>query len=88
VAGAFSGDTKTQLQELCQARFHRSPQYKVNSEEGPDHAKTFEVVVTVGNYSRYGKGRNKKEAEQVAAGFLLETLEKESTNANSVTTES
>ncbi len=67
-------DTKTRLQEVAQARFRKSPVYRVVSEEGPDHQKTFEVMVSVGNLKRYGKGRNKKEAEQVAAGFMLESL--------------
>ena len=74
-AAAFSQhDTKTQLQELCQSRFHRSPGYKVVAELGPDHEKQFEVMVVMGRLHRYGKGRNKKEAEQSAARFLLEYL--------------
>ena len=68
-------DTKTLLQELCQARYRKSPQYRVVSEEGPDHEKLFEVMVTVDEHKRFGKGRNKKEAEQVAARFLLESLQ-------------
>ncbi len=67
-------DTKTLLQEFCQARFRKSPAYKVVSEVGPDHEKLFEVMVAMGDFKRYGKGRNKKEAEQTAAGFLLESL--------------
>lgn len=67
-------DTKTQLQELCQARFRRSPTYQVVSELGPDHEKMFEVMVSIEDLQRYGKGRNKKEAEQNAARFLLEAL--------------
>lgn len=74
VAAFSQHDTKTQLQELCQSRFHRSPSYKVVAEFGPDHEKEFEVMVAIGNLSRYGKGRNKKEAEQSAARFLLEHL--------------
>jgi ribonuclease III len=70
-------DTKTLLQEFCQARFRKSPAYKVVSEEGPDHEKMFEVMVSVGETKRYGKGRNKKEAEQAAARFLLESLSSE-----------
>jgi ribonuclease-3 len=70
-------DTKTLLQELCQARFRKSPSYKVVSEEGPDHEKLFEVMVAMGEHKRYGKGRNKKEAEQAAARFLLESLQGE-----------
>jgi ribonuclease III len=70
-------DTKTLLQELCQARFRRSPEYRVVSEEGPDHEKLFEVAAAMGELKRYGKGRNKKEAEQAAARFLLEALRAE-----------
>jgi ribonuclease III len=68
-------DTKTQLQEICQSRFRKSPAYKVVNEAGPDHEKEFEVMVSVGSLSRYGKGRNKKEAEQAAARFLLDHLD-------------
>ncbi len=68
-------DTKTLLQELCQARFRRSPQYRVVNEEGPDHEKMFEVMVTIDEHKRFGKGRNKKDAEQAAARFLLEGLQ-------------
>lgn len=74
-AHSLNHDTKTQLQEISQALFRKSPAYKVVSEEGPDHEKTFEVMVTVGGLSRYGKGRNKKEAEAAAARFLLEHLQ-------------
>jgi ribonuclease-3 len=69
-----SSDYKTDLQELAQARFRKSPAYKVVAEEGPDHEKIFEVMVSIGSFKRYGKGRNKKEAEQAAAHFLLEHL--------------
>ena len=76
-ASGFSAshDTKTQLQELCQSRFRKSPTYKVVSEAGPDHEKEFEVMVSVANFERYGKGRNKKEAEQIAARYLLDHLQ-------------
>ena len=70
-------DTKTLLQEFCQALYRKSPTYKVVSEVGPDHEKLFEVMVSMGELKRYGKGRNKKEAEQTAAGFLLESLKAE-----------
>ncbi len=73
-------DTKTLLQEYCQACYRKSPSYKVVSEEGPDHEKLFEVMVSIDEMSRYGKCRNKKEAEQAAARFLLESLRKENIN--------
>jgi ribonuclease-3 len=77
---AFSAhDTKTQLQELCQSLFHRSPRYEVVGENGPDHEKEFEVMVSMGKLQRFGKGRNKKEAEQSAARFLLDHLKEDPT---------
>lgn len=76
-------DTKTRLQELAQAKYRKSPTYKVVAEEGPDHEKVFEVMVSVGNLKRYGKGRNKKEAEQAAARFLLEAVMEKSNEATS-----
>ena len=81
-------DTKTMLQEICQANFRRSPAYKVVAEEGPDHEKIFEIMVSIGNYKCYGKGRNKKEAEQEAAKFLLEKLEITDANADKSNTNS
>ena len=70
-----SHDTKTQLQEICQSKFRKSPTYKVVNEAGPDHEKEFEVMVSVGTLQRYGKGRNKKEAEQAAARYMLDYLD-------------
>ncbi len=67
-------DTKTILQEICQSKFRKSPTYKVVAEVGPDHEKEFEVMVKVGALERFGKGKNKKEAEQAAARFLLDHL--------------
>lgn len=74
VAEGRSGDDyKTRLQELMQSQGRLSPRYRVVAEDGPDHAKTFEVEVSVGGevFGR-AKGRNKKEAEQAAARKTLE----------------
>ena len=79
VAEGKSGeDWKTRLQELVQTRIRQSPRYRVVSEEGPDHSKTFEVEVTVGTelFAR-ARGRSKKEAEQAAARETLTMLESE-----------
>jgi ribonuclease-3 len=79
VAEGKSGeDWKTRLQELVQTRLRQSPRYRVVSEEGPDHSKTFEVEVTVGTelFAR-ARGRSKKEAEQAAARQTLTMLESE-----------
>lgn len=72
--GVFS-DSKTRLQEWTQARLGQPPRYAVVAEEGPDHAKTFEVTVGVsGQELARGRGRSKKEAEQRAAELGLRTL--------------
>jgi ribonuclease III len=79
VAEGKSGeDWKTRLQELVQTRLRQSPRYRVVSEEGPDHSKTFEVEVTVGTelFAR-ARGRSKKEAEQAAARETLTMLDSE-----------
>jgi ribonuclease-3 len=76
VADGRSGDDyKTRLQELMQSQSRPSPRYRVIAEDGPDHAKTFEVEVSVGG-ELFGRatGRNKKEAEQAAARKTLELV--------------
>ncbi len=74
VAEGKSGDDyKTRLQELMQRQGRVPPRYRVVAEEGPDHAKRFEVEVSVGS-EVFGRaiGRSKKEAEQAAARKTLE----------------
>jgi len=76
-AGTLDRDYKTQLQETCQSRFRLSPRYRVTAEHGPDHDKVFEVEVAVhGQVLGNGKGRSKKDAEQVAASRALEALQR------------
>lgn len=68
-------DYKSELQEFTQLERGCVPSYTVVNETGPDHEKTFEVVVEVNkDVLGKGKGRTKKEAEQVAAKSALETL--------------
>jgi ribonuclease-3 len=76
VAEGRSGDDyKTRLQELMQSQGRSAPRYRVVAEEGPDHAKTFEVEVSVaGELFGRASGRNKKEAEQAAARKTLEIV--------------
>jgi ribonuclease-3 len=66
---------KSILQHYAQREFNLTPTYRVVSESGPDHLKTFEVVAVIGNteYGRAG-GRSKKEAEQEAAATTLEMI--------------
>jgi ribonuclease III len=68
-------DYKTFLQEVCQSRFHAVPKYSVIQERGPDHDKTFEVLLDVSDgITTSGIGKSRKEAEQEAAGRALERL--------------
>lgn len=61
-------DSKSILQETVQANNHTSLEYKLISEEGPDHDKRFTVEVYVGGKpAGIGVGKTKKGAEQKAA---------------------
>lgn len=70
---------KSLLLESVQARGYSSPKYVVAHEEGPDHEKQFTIDVYVDEvcFGR-GTGRNKKEAEQVAAQAALAALQRKS----------
>jgi len=71
-------DFKSQLQELVQARFKVVPHYEVVAERGPDHNKTFEVCLKIGEFlTTHGTGKSKKTAEQAAAQLALEKLKQE-----------
>ena len=66
---------KSQLQQHAQRHLHSSPQYELLDEKGPDHAKCFEIAVTVGGQQFPGAwGPNKKDAEQKAAWLALKQL--------------
>ena len=61
-------DSKTILQEMVQAKYKETLVYELLKEEGPDHNKSFEVCVKIGDEEiGRGLGRTKKAAEQVAA---------------------
>jgi ribonuclease-3 len=61
-------DYKTRLQEKVQEALHLTPRYRIVASEGPDHDKTFQVVVEIdGRSVAEGSGRSRKEAEQEAA---------------------
>jgi ribonuclease-3 len=66
---------KSVLLEWSQSRRMSQPDYKIISEEGPDHEKTFEIEVFMNGVS-YGKGigKSKKRAEQLAAKDALQRL--------------
>ena len=71
-------DFKTTLQELTQARFGITPEYKVLASRGPDHQKEFDVGVFIEDkeYAR-AKGKSKKIAQQEAAKVAVDMLNKE-----------
>jgi ribonuclease-3 len=63
---------KSRLLEYTQANFGAQPSYRVVSESGPDHHKTYRIEVFIHNQSYgWGEGRNKKRAEQRAARQAL-----------------
>ncbi len=66
---------KSLLQHYCQKYLNTTPQYKLARQHGPDHGKTFEVIVVIKDKSYgQGKGKSKKEAEQFAAKETLDIL--------------
>jgi len=69
-------DYKSLLQIHYQQSHGVSPQYRVTNESGPDHDKTFQASVTIGDEVKgLGWGKSKKEAEQEAAKNALEELQ-------------
>lgn len=72
-------DPKSRLQEVAQSRDGLTPVYKVLSEEGPDHDKTFTLGVYVGaKLLGKGTGPSKQVAQQAAAQSALEHYKKPS----------
>ncbi|MEE8589154.1 MAG: ribonuclease III [Sulfurimonadaceae bacterium] len=70
-------DYKTTLQEMTQALFGTTPEYKLVRSHGPDHKKEFEIAVIVDGkeYAR-ASGKSKKVAQQEAANIALSLLNK------------
>ena len=71
-------DYKTTLQEITQAHFGCTPEYRLLSSKGPDHKKEFEIGVVINDklYSS-ARGHSKKVAQQNAAKDAIEVLKKE-----------
>jgi ribonuclease-3 len=67
---------KSRLQERAFARSGRAPSYRIVSAEGPDHDRHFVVEVLVdGLVLGEGEGRNRREAETMAAEAALVALD-------------
>ncbi len=73
---ADARDAKTALQEWAQARGQKPPVYVEVERKGPDHAPVFTVAARMqsGLEARAAAG-SKRQAEQSAAGELLQKLE-------------
>lgn len=72
LADEASTNPKGRLQEVVQERGLDQPMYQTVAEEGPDHAREFTVEVSVaGEPLGTGRGRSKREAQQVAAREAL-----------------
>jgi len=72
-------DPKSRLQEAVQSKEGFTPAYKVISEEGPDHDKTFVVGVFIDNKLRgEGTGPSKQAAQVAAAAAALKLYQKAS----------
>ncbi|RLA73134.1 MAG: ribonuclease III [Epsilonproteobacteria bacterium] len=71
-------DYKTALQELTQAHFGTTPEYRLIGSSGPDHKKEFTIAVIINNkeYAR-ASGKSKKTAQQEAASIAMLLLKKE-----------
>lgn len=66
-------DFKTLLQEIMQQRYRDRPLYRLTASHGPEHAKVFEVVVSLPDGREYAAcGTSCKKAEQEAARLALE----------------
>ena len=69
-------DYKTALQQFVQALGNDRIQYVCINEIGPDHDKTFEVDVKINsNVVGTGRGKTKREAEQMAAKEALKLFD-------------
>ena len=68
-------DAKSNLQEIVQEKFKKSPLYKILGTRGPDHAKKFLVAVYIGEKEMgHGQGSSKQVAEEMAAKEALGKL--------------
>jgi len=68
-------DPKSRLQEMTQERWGITPTYKLVSEEGPDHAKTFVIAAEIHDrILAQGSGSSKQSAQVAAAQESLKVL--------------
>jgi ribonuclease-3 len=71
-------DNKSKLQEIAQATWRKTPQYRIIGETGVAHERRFVVQVLFDDtVMGEGTGRSKKEAEQSAAADALDVILRE-----------
>ncbi len=71
----FPRDSKTELQEISRNLFSETPEYRVLSEEGPEHKKIFTTEVKVySDIAGIGRGSSKRQSEQAAARDALSKM--------------
>ena len=76
LSGNRDKDPKSMLQEWAQSQGLGTPYYRTVSSFGPDHAKSFEVEVHIGNTVHgSGIGHSKQAAAKIAAEKALGALE-------------
>ncbi len=69
---------KSHLQELSQEKYKELPIYTLVEENGPEHAKSFMVSVSIkGSSYAQASGKSKKQAEENAARLALEKIIKQ-----------
>lgn len=60
------------LLRFCQSKFETTPNFKITETFGPPHNRTFKISCYIQDIEyKYGKGKNKKDAEQIAAKETL-----------------
>lgn len=60
------------LLRFCQSKFGVTPIFKITETNGPPHNRTFKISCYIQDLEyKYGRGKNKKEAEQIAAKETL-----------------
>ncbi len=68
-------DSKTKLQEYSLKKFKELPKYIFHKKTGPQHKPVFKTEVQIPNSKKFtGTGTSKKNAQQNAAGKLLNEL--------------
>ena len=71
-------DYKTAIQELTQAKYGITPEYKTLQSYGPDHKKEFEVAIYINEKKlAVATGKSKKAAQQDAAEIAMKILQQE-----------